>query len=100
MFADNDPDVEQQILAAYSRLVVENYCIIASAALLFFDFCITFTTEVQRIWSRRFSGATIIFLIVRYAALAERITLVTSVLLRGTLDQVLLILCSYVSSVV
>ncbi|KAI0941891.1 hypothetical protein AcV7_002456 [Taiwanofungus camphoratus] len=87
MFADNDPNVEQQILAAYSRLVVENYCIMASAALLFFDFCITFTTEVQRIWSRRFSGATIIFLIVRYAALAERITLVTSVLLRATLDQ-------------
>jgi len=82
----NDPGLEQEILAATRRLLVENYCIVASSALLFFDCAITFTREVKRIWLRRTTGATIIFLLTRYTAVAERITLLTSLFLR-TLDD-------------
>ncbi|TCD61745.1 hypothetical protein EIP91_007994 [Steccherinum ochraceum] len=82
----NDPDLQQEILAATNRLLVENYCIVASSALLFFDCAITFTREVKRIWLRRTTGATIVFIFTRYAAVAERITLLTSLFLR-TLDN-------------
>ncbi|KAL1948795.1 hypothetical protein VTO73DRAFT_10601 [Trametes versicolor] len=45
--------------------VVENYCIIASSALLFADTLMTLTSEVQRIWRRKFTGATAVFLVTR-----------------------------------
>lgn len=57
-------------------------------ALLFADFFFTFTQEVQRIWGRRFSGATAIFLLTRYSALAERVTLLVSLFLVTVVDSV------------
>ena len=59
-----------------------------TSALLIADFFITFTDEVQRIWRRRFTGATLIFTITRYTALFERIVLLISVLLPTIQDQV------------
>ncbi|KAI9062118.1 hypothetical protein FKP32DRAFT_1759258 [Trametes sanguinea] len=41
----------------------------------------TFTDEVQRIWKGRFTGATVVFLLTRYVAIAERITFVVSVVI-------------------
>ncbi|KAI0331754.1 hypothetical protein GY45DRAFT_1248260 [Cubamyces sp. BRFM 1775] len=86
--SSDDESIEQQILDSFSRLLVENYCIIASSVLLFADFFITFPEEVERIWKRRFTGATVVFLITRYVAVAERITLVTSVFLPTLQDKV------------
>ena len=86
---------------------MENYCIIASsgelrraplvsalhlatysAALLWFDFALTFTTEVKRIWRRRFSGATVVYLLTRYIAVVERVFFVLEVLLWKSTDEV------------
>lgn len=50
-------------------------------ALLWFDHIISFNEEVQRIWQRKFTGATLLFLITRYSATLERITLVVSLFL-------------------
>ncbi|KAI8974845.1 hypothetical protein BD414DRAFT_423925, partial [Trametes punicea] len=66
---------------------VENYCIIASSVLLFADTFMTFTEEVQRIWNGRFTGATVVFLITRYAAVAERTTLLVSLFLPTLEDR-------------
>ncbi|RPD54971.1 hypothetical protein L227DRAFT_615798 [Lentinus tigrinus ALCF2SS1-6] len=82
-----DDDLAQEILDAYARLFVENYCIIASSGLLFVDTLFTFTDEVQRIWRRRFTGATLIFLLTRWVAVAERIVLVVSVVLPTVQDK-------------
>ncbi|RPD57834.1 hypothetical protein L226DRAFT_540198 [Lentinus tigrinus ALCF2SS1-7] len=71
----------------YERLLVENYCIVASTALLWFDFALTFTTEVRRIWRRRFTGATVVYLFTRYAALIERVFFVLEVLLWNSTDE-------------
>ncbi|KAI0760593.1 hypothetical protein C8Q74DRAFT_1372429 [Fomes fomentarius] len=87
MSSDSDPDLAQEILDAYGRLVVENYCIIASSVVLFADSIFTLTDEVQRIWGRRFTGATLIFLLTRWVAVAERIVLVTSVVLPTIQDK-------------
>ncbi|KAI0754200.1 hypothetical protein C8Q80DRAFT_1094487 [Daedaleopsis nitida] len=89
MSSDSDDDLPQEILDAYGRLVVENYCIIASSVILFADSLFTLTDEIQRIWSRRFSGATLIFLVTRWVAVAERIVLVTSVVLPTLQDKVI-----------
>ncbi|KAH9852392.1 hypothetical protein C2E23DRAFT_731207, partial [Lenzites betulinus] len=66
---------------------IENYCIVASSALLFADSLTTLTDEVQRIWHREFSGATVVFLLTRYVAVAERIVLVASVFLPTVQDK-------------
>ncbi|KAI0628579.1 hypothetical protein C8Q77DRAFT_1076640 [Trametes polyzona] len=96
------------IISSYNRILVENYCIIASSGelfqhghrvslswrnwrptvLLFADTLTTFTDEVQRIWGRRFSGATAVFLLTRYVAVAERTALVVSVFLPTVQDKV------------
>ncbi|KAI0687273.1 hypothetical protein C8Q76DRAFT_686341 [Earliella scabrosa] len=47
---------------------VSHYCMFASAALLSFDIALTFSMEVERIWKRNFTGATLIFLVLRYAS--------------------------------
>ncbi|KAJ8481200.1 hypothetical protein ONZ51_g6181 [Trametes cubensis] len=98
--SSDDESLEQAILDSFSRLLVENYCIIASSGklldtmrlssiivLLFADSFITFPEEVERIWKRRFTGATVVFLITRYVAVAERITLVVSVFLPTLQDK-------------
>ncbi|CDO76736.1 hypothetical protein BN946_scf184813.g6 [Trametes cinnabarina] len=76
----DDSSYEQEIVADYPRLLVENYCIIASSgtyptlfhvpnavaqrnatrleALLWFDFALTLTNEYQRIWKRKWTGIT------------------------------------------
>ncbi|RDX51742.1 hypothetical protein OH76DRAFT_1346339 [Lentinus brumalis] len=82
-----DNVLAQEILDAYARLFVENYCIIASSVLLFADTLFTFTDEVNRIWRRRFTGATLIFVITRWVAVAERIVLVISVILPTVQDK-------------
>ncbi|KAH9937973.1 hypothetical protein B0H21DRAFT_878616 [Amylocystis lapponica] len=79
--SNNNTNLQQELLDAYSGIVVANYSIMASTALLFFDWAITFTREVQQIWRMKFSGVTVVFLLLRYVALAERITLLTSVIL-------------------
>ncbi len=43
----------------------------STTALLWFDFFLTFTTEVERIWRRKFTGATLCFLVLRYASLLQ-----------------------------
>ncbi|KAI0363673.1 hypothetical protein BV20DRAFT_975403 [Pilatotrama ljubarskyi] len=85
--SSDDETIAQEILASFSRILAENYCIIASSVLLFADSIITFPDEVQRIWNRRFTGATAVFLITRYVAVAERIVLVTSVFLPTLEDK-------------
>ncbi|OBZ69775.1 hypothetical protein A0H81_10175 [Grifola frondosa] len=80
----------QALFAAYDRLVVENYFIVASSAVLFFDFCLTFTSEVQCVWSRkRFSYTTLIFFLNRYTVLVERVVLLIEILLQTDINEVL-----------
>ncbi|KAI0327895.1 hypothetical protein GY45DRAFT_1256050 [Cubamyces sp. BRFM 1775] len=83
----DDSSYAQEIIAAYPRLLTENYCIIASSALLWFDFALTLPTEYRRIWKRRFTGATIVYLFTRYIAVIERIFFVLEVLVWNSSDS-------------
>lgn len=57
-------------------------------ALLWFDHILTFPSEYSRIWRRKFTGATFIFLLMRYAAFIERIFFVLEVLVWDASDKV------------
>ncbi|KAI0774927.1 hypothetical protein BD413DRAFT_611911 [Trametes elegans] len=85
-----DSQYEQEIVADYPRLLVENYCIVASSALLWFDFVLTLPTEYRRIWQRKYTGATLVYLLMRYIAVIERIFFVAEVLLWKSSDGPLL----------
>ncbi|KAI0752826.1 hypothetical protein C8Q80DRAFT_1118138 [Daedaleopsis nitida] len=76
----------QRLMLPWLR-IIENYCIVATTALLWFDFSLTFTTEVRRIWRRKFSGATLVFLFMRYSALLDRVLFVLEVLLWKSSDR-------------
>ncbi|KAH9935156.1 uncharacterized protein BXZ73DRAFT_100543 [Epithele typhae] len=54
--------------------------------LLFYDVAITFQLEVQRIWRRRHSGATWIFLFMRYSAVIERVFFILEVMVWYSTD--------------
>ncbi|KAI0653343.1 hypothetical protein C8Q70DRAFT_1036878 [Cubamyces menziesii] len=77
----------QEIVDAYPRLLAENYCILASSALLWFDFTLTLTTEYERIWRRKLTGATIVYLGVRHVGVIERIFFVLEVFVWKTSDR-------------
>ena len=59
-----------------------------SIVLVWYDFALTFGIEVQRIWQRRFSGATIIYLIIRYTMLSQSALYVISIVLWRSSENV------------
>ncbi|KAI0325846.1 hypothetical protein GY45DRAFT_1225507, partial [Cubamyces sp. BRFM 1775] len=67
---------------------IENYCIIASSALLWFDIALTVTTERERIWKRKITWANIVYLGMRYVGAIERIFFVLEVLVWNFSDRV------------
>ncbi|TBU23600.1 hypothetical protein BD311DRAFT_768143 [Dichomitus squalens] len=48
---------------------------------------LTFTAEVERIWRRKFTGATIVYLLLRYSIILDRILFSTEVLLWSSEDK-------------
>ncbi|KAI0365086.1 hypothetical protein BV20DRAFT_954980 [Pilatotrama ljubarskyi] len=84
----SDSDYAQEIIGAYPRLLAENYCIIASSVWLWFDFTLTCSAEYQRIWRRKYTGATVVYLLTRYIAMIERVFFVLEVLIWNSSDQV------------
>jgi len=56
----------QDIRALYDVSLAVNYTQAASAAILFFDYFLTFNRELELIWKRRRSVFTVLFLFTRY----------------------------------
>ena len=59
-----------------------------NSALLWFDCILTFQKEVQCIWQRRFTGATVVYLATRYLAVVQCILLVLLSMLWDINDNV------------
>ena len=58
-------------------------------ALLWADFVFTFSKEVRCIWGARFTGATVVYLCTRYAALIAQIYFVLTVFLWNSTNKVI-----------
>ena len=49
-------------------------------ALMWYDYFLTFPSEVQSVWGRKFSGATLAYLGIRYSLCLERVVILLEVL--------------------
>ena len=57
-------------------------------AILWCDFALMFTTETERIWRRRFSGATVTYFLMRHAAVVGQSLLFVESFTWGLSDKV------------
>ncbi|KAL6300947.1 hypothetical protein BKA93DRAFT_828648 [Sparassis latifolia] len=68
----------QALLSSYQFSITDNYCEVAALAVLFYDHMLTLPAEVRFLWTRKFSGATLLFMLNRYITLfGKTILLVT-----------------------
>ncbi|KAI0800205.1 hypothetical protein C8Q74DRAFT_398071 [Fomes fomentarius] len=68
-----------------TRVIVTNYCIMASTALLWFDHGLTLKDEVERVWRRKCTLATLAYLTMRYSVVFARLLFIWEFTLR--IDQ-------------
>ncbi|KAL4248652.1 hypothetical protein ABKN59_006265 [Abortiporus biennis] len=59
-------DSEHLAEIVVQETTIINFCITAALSLCYFDYALTFSDECRRIWGRRFSGATFLFVLNRY----------------------------------
>ncbi|KAI0375732.1 hypothetical protein BV20DRAFT_1048009 [Pilatotrama ljubarskyi] len=59
------------IISLYWSFHVEQCCDLAAFALIFYEYIITFDREVSLVWGRKFTAATVLFLLNRYLALLK-----------------------------
>lgn len=53
-------------------------------ALLWFDCVLTFPMEVRHFWKCRISGAMLVYIVIRYTAIIDRVLLISEGLLRNS----------------
>ncbi|KAI0357260.1 hypothetical protein OH77DRAFT_1435943 [Trametes cingulata] len=56
----------QQIIANHAFFFIEDCANFAQAALIFYEYFITFASEIRLIWRRKITGASVIFFLNRY----------------------------------
>ncbi|KAI0945282.1 hypothetical protein AcW1_001537 [Taiwanofungus camphoratus] len=56
----------QQAIATIQDSAVNNYCLMASAALFFYDYVTTISQEAQVVWCRKLTGASLLYIFNRY----------------------------------
>ncbi|TDL20731.1 hypothetical protein BD410DRAFT_804858 [Rickenella mellea] len=64
--SDSSPDIAG-LTAEASQILFNNRIVISGTALAFYDYAMTFPTEVSEIWSAKFSGAQALFFMTRYS---------------------------------
>ncbi|KAI0332781.1 hypothetical protein GY45DRAFT_1335420 [Cubamyces sp. BRFM 1775] len=63
----------QELLQLYSAQLRYQYFTIAASVLLWYDVALTLSTEYSRIWRQPFSGATVVYLVMRYTMVTNSI---------------------------
>ncbi|RPD75800.1 hypothetical protein L226DRAFT_570044 [Lentinus tigrinus ALCF2SS1-7] len=77
------------IIDNYEALFASNSAVYAAYTLIFFEHILTFGDEVEVFWKRKFTGATVMFLLNRYLILVSYILELASVWIKSDY------LCSY-----
>ncbi|KAI0659907.1 hypothetical protein C8Q70DRAFT_1053716 [Cubamyces menziesii] len=70
-----DQEFFEEVISDVYYFTVDNICEVAGIALLTYDYLLTFSGEIQFVWSRKFSGATVVFVLNRYVTLFSKIVL-------------------------
>ncbi|RPD53395.1 hypothetical protein L227DRAFT_658285 [Lentinus tigrinus ALCF2SS1-6] len=71
MSSDTEPDTTA--IAEAIASAIANYCVIAGIVFLLYEYSITFGREVDLFWTRRFTGATALFLANKYITLLNHL---------------------------
>ncbi|KAH9944974.1 uncharacterized protein BXZ73DRAFT_38142 [Epithele typhae] len=66
-------DEVASIIAEYAAEATANYCGIVGIVLIIYDYTITFGREVDLFWTKRFSGATVLFIANKYISLINHL---------------------------
>ncbi|KAJ8455482.1 hypothetical protein ONZ51_g12440 [Trametes cubensis] len=61
-------NTQSDIIQSVAALILDNRLAIAAVVLLIYDQLITFGREVQYVWLRKKTGATLLFIFIRYTA--------------------------------
>ncbi|KAI0918607.1 hypothetical protein AcV5_002553 [Taiwanofungus camphoratus] len=56
----------RQLILALQEIFVENYYTSATATLFFYDYLITIGQEIEVVWRRKLTGATLLYVLNRY----------------------------------
>ncbi|CCM06021.1 uncharacterized protein FIBRA_08265 [Fibroporia radiculosa] len=64
----------------FNNMLLANFCTVAAMMLLLYDYILTFAQEIQCIWRRKFSGATVLFFLNRYLSIIYRILMLLVIL--------------------
>ena len=62
-----DPAILAALETGFSHLLANKYYVLASTVMLIYDHMLTFASEIEFIWQRRFGLPTYLFFIFRYA---------------------------------
>jgi len=68
------------VVAKYDEMLLANFCAVAATTLLFYDYVVTFSREIRCIWGRKFTWATVLFVLNRYLTLLNRILMIVDML--------------------
>ncbi|KAH9911713.1 uncharacterized protein B0H18DRAFT_511640 [Fomitopsis serialis] len=79
-----------QVAAAVSQEFLENCFTVSAQALCIYDFCLTFTHEVQFMWKLKPSVGSVLFFTLRYTAQCNTIAVVFGYLFSGVWQDELL----------
>ncbi|KAH9948733.1 hypothetical protein B0H21DRAFT_820668 [Amylocystis lapponica] len=73
--SDNDSEVAE-IIYNVQISIIDNYCMIAAATLIIFEYFATICHEIELVWYRKITGATILFLLNRWFNIGVAVGLV------------------------
>ncbi|KAL1949134.1 hypothetical protein VTO73DRAFT_10940 [Trametes versicolor] len=94
------PDDIAELVHTSDNAAVELRLFTAAAALACFDYCLTFTREVERIWKHEFSTPVVLFYLVRYPAMISALNIFLNLTgWRGISDKVRLHLTTTLCSI-
>ncbi|TCD64640.1 hypothetical protein EIP91_003842 [Steccherinum ochraceum] len=70
---DLDPQQYAALVASkMGEMYTANFCAVAAATLLFYDFFLTLGDEIKCVWKGKFSGVTVLFVLNRYVTIVYR----------------------------
>ncbi|KAI0696084.1 hypothetical protein BC835DRAFT_1414477 [Cytidiella melzeri] len=75
MSQDDSTQFVALLASKFQDMINANSCMVAATTLLFYDYLLTFPDELRCIWSRKFSGATVLFVLNRYVSLISQLLL-------------------------
>ncbi|TCD60743.1 hypothetical protein EIP91_009611 [Steccherinum ochraceum] len=74
----SDGDDVSALRVELEQSIMTTYCEVAALAFLVYDHILTLPGEVKLVWGRKFTGATALFMLIRYTTLVSKVALLVT----------------------